>query len=373
MSRKEELLNRFHEIAANPKNMLKQYLTEGKKVIACAPIYTPEELVHAMGMVPMGVWGADMELNESKRFFPSFICSVMQSILEMGMAGEYEGISGIMIPSLCDSMKSLGENWKFAVPAIPFIPADYPQNRKLDVAFEYVQAVYRRQIQQLEEISGTSFSEGALAESNRIYNHHNQVMRTLSRCLADHPSVTAAQRSDIFKSALFMRKEEHTVLVEEFLELLEGTEEGERKLRIVTTGIQADQPELLRILDENQLQIVADDVAQESRQYLTDAPELEDPIAAAAKKFCDRDYCSVLYDIEKKRIPRLISTAKERKADGILYIQTKFCDPEEFDYVPMKKACEEAGLPLLMIETDRQMSQMEQARTAILTFTEILR
>lgn len=373
MNRMEELLNRFHEAAANPKAQLDRYLAEGKKVIACAPVYTPEELVHAMGMVPMGVWGADMELNESKRFFPTFICSVMQSILEMGMMGGYEGISGIMIPSLCDSMKALGENWKFAVPAIPFIPADYPQNRKLEAGFAYVQAVYRRQIKQLEEISGASFSADALKESNQVYNRHNQVMRQVSKSLAEHPSITAAQRCDIFKSALFMRKEEHTALVEEFLELLETAEERGKKLRIVTTGIQADQPELLKILDENQMQIVADDVAQESRQYITDAPDIDDPVAAAARKFCDRDFCSVLYDIEKKRITRLIETAKERNADGILYIQTKFCDPEEFDYVPMKKACEEAGLPLLMIETDRQMNQFEQARTAILTFAEILR
>ena len=69
----------------------------------------------------------------------------------------------------------------------------------------------------------------------------------------------------------------------------------------------------------------------------------------------------------------ILETAKERRADGIVYIQTKFCDPEEFDYVPMKKACEEADIPLLMIEVDRQMTQFEQARTAISAFVEILR
>ncbi len=101
-----------------------------KKVVACVPVYTPEELIHSMGLVPMGAWGADIELKESKKYFPAFICSIMQSILELGIKGEYKGISAIVIPSLCDSLKCLGQNWKYAVKDIPFIPMTYPQNRK---------------------------------------------------------------------------------------------------------------------------------------------------------------------------------------------------------------------------------------------------
>ena len=118
----QELLNRFHEIAACPKAQMAHYLDSGKKVVLTAPVYTPEEIIHAMGAVPFGAWGADIELNESKRYFPAFICSIMQSLLELGIKGTYEGASAIVIPSLCDSLKVIGQNWKYAVPSIPFIP-----------------------------------------------------------------------------------------------------------------------------------------------------------------------------------------------------------------------------------------------------------
>lgn len=127
----KELFAQLHEVAAAPKKQLEKYLAEGKKVVAVAPVYTPQEIIHSMGMVPMGVWGADMELNESKKYYPAFICSIMQSILELGLKGEYDGVSAIIIPSLCDSLKTLGQNWKYAVKDIPFIPMTYPQNRKL--------------------------------------------------------------------------------------------------------------------------------------------------------------------------------------------------------------------------------------------------
>ena len=102
----KELLNQFHDIASDPKKQMDRYLAEGRKVVLTAPVYTPEELVHAMGMVPMGVWGADVELKEAKRYFPAFICSIVQSIVEMGMKGAYEGASALIVPSLCDSLNT---------------------------------------------------------------------------------------------------------------------------------------------------------------------------------------------------------------------------------------------------------------------------
>ena len=96
-----ELLAQLHEVAVSPKKQLEKYLSEGKKVVAVAPVYTPQEIIHSMGLVPMGVWGADMEINEAKKYYPAFICSIMQTILELGIKGEYDGVSAIVIPSLC--------------------------------------------------------------------------------------------------------------------------------------------------------------------------------------------------------------------------------------------------------------------------------
>ena len=60
------------------------------------------------------------------------------------------------------------------------------------------------------------------------------------------------------------------------------------------------------------------------------------------------------------------------KAQGVLVVLTKFCDPEEFDYPLIKRACAEAEIPCVLIEVDRQMVNYEQARTAIETFKDLL-
>lgn len=367
----DEMLKKFHEVATSPRAQMDKYMKEGKEIVLTAPVYTPEEIVHSMGFVPMGAWGADIKINRAKEYCPAFLCSVVQSILELGINGTYKGAKAIIIPSLCDTLKSLGENWKYAVDGILFIPMTYPQNRKPDFGIRYTKAGYERVIRDLEKVGG-KFDEAKLAKSNKIYNEHNQAMRKVDALIAKHPEITAAQRSDIFKSAYFMLKEEHTKMVNDFIAELEKKTPKDDKLNIITSGILTDAPQLNEIIDDLGLHIVADDVAAQSRQYRTDVPEDSDPLEALARKFANMDNCSVLYNVEKPRIQWIVDTAKERGAKGVIVVMTKFCDPEEFDYVPIKKACEGAGLAVALVEVDRQMDRFEQVRTNIETFRDML-
>ena len=376
-----DILNKLHEVAASPRAQMDGYLAQGKKIVLCAPVYTPEELIHAMGFVPMGAWGGDVALNRAKEYCPAFLCAIVQSLLELGINGAYEGASAIVIPSLCDTLKTVGENWKYAVPSIPFIPMTYPQNRKPAYGVAYTKAGYERVIRDLEKLGGAfseeklggAFSEEKLLASIKVYNRHNAAMRKIDELLAGHPEITAAQRSDIFKSAFFMTKEEHTDLVEALIEKLEAQTPAAEKLPVLISGILTDAPALNAILDEMGLHIVADDVAAQSRQYRTDAPERDDALNALAEKFAAMGNCSVLYDQEKNRVKWIVDTAKARSAKGVLVVLTKFCDPEEFDYVMIKKACEAADLPLTLVEVDRQMVRFEQVRTNLETFRDLLK
>lgn len=372
MAEKKELLARFHEIASSPRKQMDSYLEQGKKVVLCVPGYTPDEIVHSMGLVPMGAWGADVQLKEAKRYFPAFICSILQSVLELGINDEYKGASAILIPHLCDSLRSIGQNWKYAVPSIPFIQMGYPQNRTTDAGKKYTKAGYLRVISDLEQATGAAFSDEELAKSNEIYNAHNAVMREFA-ALAAKGGLTSQQRNDVFKSAYFMMKEEHTELVKELNECLKAEPDAsEGKIRIVTSGILADSPALLKILDENNMLIVADDVLHESRQYRTDVKEADTALDGLVGKFSRMDHCSLLYNRKKSHVDYVVDMAEKNQAAGLLMIMTKFCDPEEFDYVFIKRLCEEKEIPIVSVEVDRQMVHYEQAATMIETWKEML-
>ena len=99
----------------------------------------------------------------------------------------------------------------------------------------------------------------------------------------------------------------------------------------------------------------------------------DDPVLGMAKRFETIEGCSVLFDPGKQRGNELVELAKAAKADGILWVMTKFCDPEEYDYVPVKRKIDAAGIPLLTVEVDQQMVNYEQARSAVEAFAEMLR
>lgn len=370
----DNLFNEFKDIAENPKKYINKHIEKtGEKAIGCMPLYTPEELILAAGMFPVGVWGANSKVSKAKTYFPAFICSLLQTTLENALNGEYNMLSGMMITNYCDSLKCMGQNFKLTVKDIEFIPVTVPQNRKMEAGKEFLKSQYKMNIEQLEKISGNKITDKSLEKAIEIYDKHRKVMNEFSLLASKYPNViTPIKRSYVMKSSYFMDKKDHTEKVKNLMNEIRNIDVGEFKgKRIITTGIIADSEDLLQILEENNVAIVGDDIAHESRQYRTLTPKSEKPLDRLVEQFSNRE-CSTLYDPERKRGKNIIKMAKERKADGIIVFMTKFCDPEEYDYPQMKKDFEEAGIAHVIIETDMQMKNYEQARTAIQAFSETL-
>ncbi|ENK1245007.1 2-hydroxyacyl-CoA dehydratase family protein [Clostridium sporogenes] len=374
MSNSDKMFNEFKDMLQNPKKTIVKHMEEtGQKAIGCMPLYVPEELVSAAGMIPVGVWGTDTELSEAKTYFPAFICSILQTTLEAALNGEYDILSGMMIGNYCDSLKCMGQNFKLAVKDIEFIPVTIPQNRKMDAGKEFLKSQYKMVIEQLEKISGNKITDEALDKAIEIHDEHRKIMNEFTMLASQYPSeITPIKRNYVMKSAYIMDKKQHTEKVKELISEIKMLAPDQfNGKRVITTGIIADSEDLLKILEENNIAIVGDDIAHESRQYRTLTPDANTPMDRLAEQFANKE-CSTLYDPEKKRGKYIVDMAKERKADGIIFVMTKFCDPEEYDYPQMKKDFEEAGIPHVLIETDMQMKNYEQARTAIQAFSETL-
>lgn len=374
MSEYREVLKTLEDAAVRPDLQLKEYLARGRKAVGVLPYFCPEELVYAAGAVPFGLWGAERTVSEAKRYFPAFICSILQTVLEMGIRGELNGLSAIMVPICCDSLKGMGTNWEYGVPQVPVINVAWAENRKFAPGAEFTASQFRKIRGQLEGILDTKISDEAVAGAVGVYNENRAALREFTDLLREKPGLlTPLQRSRVLKAGYFMDRREHTALVRELTRALAAAPAPEfTGLRIVTTGILCDSPDLLRILEENGMAVADDQVAHESVFFREDTPVTPDPILGMARRLGLVEGCSVLYDPGKKRVSQLAETARRAKADGVLFVLTKFCDPEEYDYVPVKRALEKAGIPLLLVEVDQQMKDYEQARSAVETFRDIL-
>ena len=368
-------LARLTQACKNPKGQLEYYLGRGKKVIGCFPPYAPEELVYACGMIPMGLWGGHTELKLVKSYLPAFACPIMQSNLEFGLKGTYEGLSAVIIPAICDTLRCMTQNWRFGVPSIPMIPIVYPQNRTSPASVDYLISEYETVLVMLATITGNQMSEKALCAAIDIYNHHHVIMRQFNQLANDHLDIiTPKVRHTVNKSAFFFDKKEHTAIVEEIIRALQERPVHEFSgKRVVLTGIVCEPDALLDVFEENHIAVVADDLAQENRQIRTDTPEKGGGgLKRLALQWNARRGCSLIHELGKPRGPMLVNMCRETQANGVINCMMKFCDPEEYDQPYFEADLREAGYPCLTIEIDSQNQSYEQIRTRVESFCEMI-
>ena len=74
----------------------------------------------------------------------------------------------------------------------------------------------------------------------------------------------------------------------------------------------------------------------------------------------------------KARIDEVLQLAKEYNVDGVINTNLKFCTTFKTEAPALEKALEEAGIPVLDIETDYTDNDAEQLRTRIGAFVEML-
>lgn len=367
-------LDKLQNIADNPKIMFDKYLSEGKKIIGCFPIYTPFELVHAAGMIPFGIWGGQINPAIAGQYAPVFICSIMRSCLEYGMLGRFKGMSAVIMPILCDTFRGMSGAWRVGVKDIPLIGFIQPQNRTNSEAKAYMISEYNAVKEKLEKIANITITETALKASIELSNIHSQHIIEFSKIASEHLDIiTPKIRHAIMKSALFMEKSEHLKLLKEVIDgLSKLPKHNWTGKKIILTGITAEPNEMLDVLAENNVAVVGDDLAQESRQYRTLIPKDTSPFAELAQQWLNRKACATVYEKNNSRADFIINMAKETKADGVIICLMSFCDVEEYEYPMLANAFDKAGIRNLCINIDQSSEGIGQYRTKIQSFTETI-
>ena len=108
----QDILSVMNDVVSNPGRVVRDYKAQtGKAVIGCFPVYCPEEIVHAAGMLPVGMWGGSTRVSKAFTIVPSFCCSIMQSNIELAMNGIYRDLDAVIMSSPCDTLKSIPQDW----------------------------------------------------------------------------------------------------------------------------------------------------------------------------------------------------------------------------------------------------------------------
>lgn len=373
----QSLLLDMEKIALHPQQAVKEWLAQtGGKAVGCLPVHSigAEELIYAAGMLPVGMWGGQTSISMSGQYVQTFCCSVMKGVMELSMKGAYDILSAVISPNTCDTMRCIPLLLRIEKPGIPVIGLVLPDNRKIDAGMDYLEDEFRQVAGELEKISGAKITDAKLKDAILLYNQHRDAVNEFYDLVPDHLDIiTPYFRHIVIKSSYFIPRDKHLELLNQLNDLLKQEPKAEfTGKKVVVTGIMAEPLELLNILEELNMAVVADETAHGSRQFRTKPGEEGDPYHCLAERFKYFEGCATVYDPKKQRGLLIRDMVKKYGASGVIVFIMKFCDPEEYDYPFIKADLDEAGISSLYVEIEQQMDSMEQIRTRLQAYSEML-
>jgi benzoyl-CoA reductase subunit C len=351
----------------------------GQKAVAYFPVYAPQEIIHAAGMLPVGLHGAGdgLDIQHADARFGSFICSVVKTTLELGMTGHLDCFDGFLFSSICDSARNLCWVFKRNFPALQSDFLHLPHNPAADATVDFLTAEYQRLRKLLDELGGRPITDEGLRQSIGLYNHNRRLLRELYGFRAKFPHLLrTSELYVLMRVGNFIPPEEHRALLEKVRGQI-FTRKGKVRdsVRMVVEGSFCEQPplELIRMVEDSGCYVVDDDFCLGSHWFEDDIKVNGDPWRALADAYLNQSvYSSVRHDFRKPRFQGLIEKVRRRKADAVILLIAKFCEPAYFDYVLFKRELEGNEIPHLLLEFEEKMFTFDRARTEIETFVESL-
>lgn len=357
----------------------KNELPEGfRGLLGHFPVYFPEEIAHAAGLMPVAILGGgnklDMKLADAH--MGSFVCSICRSTSELGLNGSLAGLSGFVTHPICDAAKHLAGIWARNVPEQNSQILYTPQNPNSPGVVRYVVAEYQRLRAECEKMSGNTVDDATLANSIRVYNRNRQLLREMYAIRCDAPWKLGCTESYLLlRARTRMSCEEHNEMLEAALTAIHARNRvAQDKPRVVFVGGFCEQPplEMLEALDDT-CYVVDDDLLIGLRFLTSDVPETADPMWALAESFIERSAASpVQHDERKTKEGYLMEMIKTSRADAVIVTAAKFCEPGLDEQVAWSKYLDEVGTPHLVLEFEEKMTSFEQMSMQLETFAESL-
>ncbi len=341
------------------------------------PVYAPVEIIHAAGLLPVGMFGAGdkIELSHADARFQSFICSIAKSTLELFLRDEMKEFEGVVFSSICDVARNLSSLVKRNCPELYVEYLHMPQNMYSAESANYARSEFERFRTNLSKQLNRPIPDEAIRDSLKLYNEVRHHTRRLYAHRKAHPSsIAAADLYAVVQASTRMMPEDFVPMLRELCDAVEASDVKPRDgVRVVVEGAFCEQPPigLVEVIEASGCLVQDDDMIIGWRLFDDDVVSNGDPLAALSNAYLASSvYTSVRHDYKKPRTDGLIDRMKRSGAEAVLFAPAKFCEPALLDYVLFRQKLEEADVPHLKIEFEEKMWTFESTRTEIETFAE---
>jgi benzoyl-CoA reductase subunit C len=369
-------LDRARELYDDRGLRARELAARGKKVIGYLCCYAPAELMTALDLVPYRIQGgAGRPIKDADQYLETIMCPYVRSCFDLAMGGEYDFLSGIVIPHTCDAMHRIYDTWMYYVkPSFGHcLTVPHMTHR---ASFEFFEAELEGLKRNLERFAGRSASESDLQDAIGLHNRSRALLRELYDLRkSDPPLISGVEVTQVLVAGM-------TIPVQEFIALLEGVlaevrsrrPGADTRPRLFISGSEVDDVSLVGLAEECGAWVVMDDVCTGSRAFWVDVDASQGAIAGLAQRYLGGLTCPCTYRDGKatERFGYLERYVRDWGAQGALLYTIRFCDTYQLDAPEIMEYMRSLGLPVLYLEDDYIKPPLAQWKTRIEAFLETI-
>ncbi len=375
----EKVMSRFMELSTDPYAGVAKWKEDtGKKIIGCFPMRIPEEIVHASGMLPVVMWRGNEAVTLGHSYVHNFNCGLTRSFIDDVMKDKLDFMDGMIFYRSCLQAEEIPSTIELNAPPRHFLYLYLPPLYPGAVFRDFLIQQLKKMKENLEAWAGKEITEDALNNSIEVYNKNRSLLKRLYELRKRKPgTIRAREMLAIVHASMLMDKEEHSKLLGSLLPELEDREEvADGKVRVILSGglCQTPHTAILDLIEEAGMVVVDDDIYIGSRYFANEVTPGNDPLESLADRYMKKTPPDpTMGDWKTLWSDYMVDKVRENNAKGMVSLLVKFCPPHLCYYPDIKRTFDKEGIPEVMIEVEHEVVSVEQMRTRLQAFVEVIR
>jgi benzoyl-CoA reductase/2-hydroxyglutaryl-CoA dehydratase subunit BcrC/BadD/HgdB len=362
---------------------LQEAKAQGKKVIGTFCVFVPEELTLAADAIQVGLCaGAEIGKEAAEKVLPRNTCALIKSFVGFKIARlcpYIESCDLVVGETTCDGKKKA---YEIFADYAPVYVMEIPQMKQACDRDLWKAEILRFKAE-IERVTGNTITAARLKEAIKLVNARRAVLQRLNRLRAVAPAPISGRDALLINQISFY--DDPVRFTQKIGELCD---ELEQKIKAGQGVAPADAPRLMLsgcpmavpnwklpfVVESSGAVIVGEEScigARNTRDLVDESGEtLEAMLDAIAERYMRIDCACFTPNTE--RLEHIVEMAGDLKADGVIHYGLSFCQPYAIEAFKVEKALTAADIPMLSIETDYSMEDVEQLKTRVEAFVEML-
>ncbi len=363
---------------------LREHAKNGGKVVATYCVFVPEELVWAADGIPVGLCaGTQFSVPMAEAVLPRNTCALIKSSFgfKLGRVCPYVQASHLIVgETTCDGKKKMFEILNQYQPVyVMEVP-----NKKTERSRRLWQGEVLAFKAVIEKLTGNIITAGKLGQAINLVNKRRLALQRLYNLRKVSPvpisgkDALLATQVSFYDDAKRDTQMLNTLCDELDKRVVSGqgvSPENARRILISGSPMAIPNWKLHHIIESAGAVVVCEESCTGTRFFSELVKPTQDNLDEQLRAIADR-YMNIhcaCFTPNDERLDDIVNLAQEYQVDGVIHYNLQFCHTYANEAVKVERRLEEAGIPLLRIETDYSDEDTGQLKTRIEAFLEMIR